>query len=100
MLIYSKTEKEHVKHVKKICAKLVKAGLYGNEGKCVFGTRETEFLGYIISPKGVSLDPERIKAIQEWREPTTITEIKSFTGFCGVYKRFIKGFSKITAPLS
>ena len=58
------------------------------------------FLGHVVSKDGVQMDPKKIKDVAEWLRPTTVTEIRSFMGLVGYYRRFIKDFSQITAPLS
>jgi hypothetical protein len=60
---------------------------------------KTEYLGYIIAPEGISMDPEKVRAIKEWKEPINIKAIQSFLGFANFYRRFICDFSKITTPL-
>jgi hypothetical protein len=99
ILIYSKNRKEHIQHVKKVLAKLREAGLYANTSKCEFFTSKTEFLGYIVSPEGITMDPSKIQTIQEWEVPRNIKDVQSFVGFSNFYRRFIKGFSRICRPL-
>jgi hypothetical protein len=57
-------------------------------------------LGYIISPTGMSIDPEKVKVVAEWREPTNVKGVQSFLGFTNLYRRFIWDFSKIMTPLT
>jgi hypothetical protein len=99
ILIYSKTEQEHIKHVREVLEKLRQYKLYVKLSKCEFHTQETEFLGYIITPKGVKVNQDRVKVIQDWPEPKTVREIRVFIGFMNYYRRFISHFSKKALPL-
>ena len=58
------------------------------------------FLGHIVSVEGVSVDPQKVEAILNWKPPTSVTEIRSFLGLAGYYRKFVDGFSKIAAPLT
>ena len=100
LCIYSKSEEEHVEHVRKVLELLRKHQLYAKTSKCAFGVPEIEFLGHIVSDKGIAMDPAKVKAIVEWPELTNAREVLQFKGLVGFYKRFIKDFSKLAAPLS
>ena len=100
ILIFSKTEEEHRKHVKEVLQRLREARLFVKISKCEFHTKETEYLGYIVTPDGVKVDKERVRTIQEWPIPTTVRDIRIFIGFMNYYRRFIKSFSRIALPLS
>ena len=100
ILIYSNSLEEHIQHVKTVIRRLVNAKLYAKRDKCEFHTSRTEFLGFIVSPGGVSIDETRVKTIQEWPEPLTVHEVRVFVGFANYFRRFIHNFSKLVAPLN
>jgi len=100
VLIFSGTEEEHVEHVREILQRLREAKLYVKLSKCEWHTQRTEFLGYIVTPEGVTVDQERIKTIQEWPLPKTVRDIRVFVGFMNYYRRFIAKFSKLALPLT
>jgi hypothetical protein len=94
ILIYSKSKKEHVEHVRKVLQKLQEAGLYVKAQKCKFCVSQTTFLGFVISKDGVSMDPAKVKAIHEWKPPTCIRDVECFLGFANFYRRFIHRYSQ------
>jgi len=100
ILIYSNTEEEHRSHVKLVLQRLREAKLFIKLSKCEFHVHKTEFLGFIISPEGISIDPSRVQTIQEWPMPTTVRDIRVSIGFMNYYRRFIAKFSKMALPLT
>jgi hypothetical protein len=60
----------------------------------------TKYLGFIISPEGIRVDPAKVEVISAWKEPKTVVGVQSFLGFCNFYRQFIKGYSKIAKPLN
>jgi hypothetical protein len=100
ILIFSDTEKEHEAHVKEVLQRLREAKLFVKLSKCEWHTQRTEYLGYIVSPEGVSVDTNRVKTIQDWPKPRTVRDIRVFIGFMNYYRRFIHGFSKLALPLT
>lgn len=102
VLIYSNgTKADHKRRVKIIVEKLGKAGLQLDINKCEFGVKKTKYLGFIVeAEKGISMDPEKIRAITEWEPPRSIRGVRSFVGFANFYRQFIKEFSSIVAPLT
>ena len=74
--------------------------LYAKFSKSEFWLREIPFLGHIISEKGIRVDPAKVTDIVNWKRPTTVTEIRSFLGLAGYYRRFVQYFSRIAGPMS
>ncbi|KAI2657226.1 Transposon Tf2-9 polyprotein [Labeo rohita] len=100
ILIYSSSYAEHVQHVRAVLQRLIKHQLYCKEEKCEFHQEKIAFLGYIISPEGVAMDERKVNAVRNWPRPTTLIELQRFLGFANFYRRFIRGFSSVAAPLS
>jgi hypothetical protein len=100
ILIYSKTRTQHVQDVKTVLRALKAARLLCKPEKCEFFTKKVEFLGYIVTPGGLSMDVGKVNAILEWSEPTNVKDVQSFLGFANFYRRFVKGYSAITVPLT
>lgn len=99
ILIFSKNEQDHYKHIEIIFKKLKEHGLKLKLKKCAFFQEETDYLGFTISEKGVSPDQKKVSAIRELPEPKTVREVRGFIGMCSYYRRFIPNFSKIAEPI-
>jgi hypothetical protein len=100
ILIYSKSDNDHEEHLRLVLQKLRDNQLYTKYSKCEFWIDEVPFLGHVISNRGISVDPAKVKEIVAWSIPTTVTEIRSFLGLVGYYQRFIEGFYKIAKPMT
>jgi hypothetical protein len=74
--------------------------LYAKFSKCEFWIKEVPFLGHMVSPDGIVVDPSRVKEVLEWKPPTTVSEVQSFLGLAGYYRQFIPNFSKIVKPIT
>ncbi|WVZ64242.1 hypothetical protein U9M48_013794 [Paspalum notatum var. saurae] len=100
ILIYSKDKEEHEHHLRTVLERLRSHKLYAKFSKCEFWLEKIAFLGHIITAEGVSVDPEKVQAVMEWQQPINVSEIRSFIGLAGYYRRFIEGFAKIARPMS
>jgi hypothetical protein len=100
ILIYSEDPSQHEADVCKVLERLEEHDLYINLAKSTFSTTETEFLGYYITPKGVTIHPDRIKTILKWPLPKNVHEVRVFIGFVNYYRRFIEDFGRLAAPLN
>ena len=100
ILIYSDTLEEHRYHIHEVLLRLQNNKLYACGDKCSFHEDTVEYLGFILSPNGLSMDPGKVSAILEWPEPRKVKDIQSFLGFANFYRRFISDYSKITVPLT
>jgi hypothetical protein len=99
ILIYSKSMEEHKHHLIIVMEILKANNLFLKESKCSFGTTQVEYLGHVISQNGVATDPKKITVIANWQTPTTVSQLRSFLGLSGYYRRFIRGYGQICKPL-
>ncbi|SPC61966.1 uncharacterized protein UHOD_12133 [Ustilago sp. UG-2017b] len=99
LLIYSSTLKQHQGHVSAVLARLRQVGLYAKAEKCQFSTSQTEFLGFVVSDQGVSMDPSKTEVITNWPVPKSVHDVQVFLGFCNFYRKFIPQYSRTAYPL-
>ncbi|WMV24317.1 hypothetical protein MTR67_017702 [Solanum verrucosum] len=100
ILIYSRSENEHIDHLRIVLQILNDQQLYAKFSKCEFWLRSVAFLGHIVSSKGIEVDPKKTEAVKSWPRPLSPTDIRSFLGLADYYRRFVEGFSSIASPLT
>ena len=99
VLIYSQTMEHHLIHLQAVLQRLASAGLKLKPTKCQFVRQEVEFLGHLLTPKGLKTTPRLVSAVQEFRQPSNVRQMKQFLGLSSFYWRFIPSFAKIAKPL-
>ncbi|KAL0446053.1 UNVERIFIED_CONTAM: putative mitochondrial protein [Sesamum latifolium] len=100
ILVYSATDKMHEEHLRIVLQTLRKKQRYTKFSKCEFWLKSIAFLGHVITKEGISVDPRKVEAIVDWPKPTNVTEIMSFLGLAGCYRKFVEGFSQIALPFN
>jgi len=100
ILIYSLFSAEHLRHVRLILRTLQEHSLYLKKSKCSFGSQSVAYLGHVISSDGVAMDAEKVNTIVSWPVPTSVRAVRGFLGLAGYYRRFIRNYGDITAPLT
>ena len=89
-----------MKHLGQVLSLLEEKQFYVKMSKCTFSKEEVEYLGHIISKKGVKVDPKKIRAITEWPKPKNISKLRGFLGLAGYYRRFVKNYAHLTTPVT
>ena len=99
VIVFSSTWEEHLARLSEVFERLRHAKLKLGAAKCTFATKEVSYLGHRVTEEGLLPDPSLLAAIRDIPPPTTATEVRSFLGLAGYYRRYVKGFAAIAAPL-
>ncbi len=100
LIVFGKTLEEHEERLLKVLDRLEKSGLKISLEKCQFCQAQVKYVGHIVSAEGIATDPEKVRAVLNWKKPTNLKSLRSFLGFCGYYRRFIANYSSIVRPLT
>ena len=100
ILIFSRTADEHAEHVEWVLQQLQAHGYYANPDKCEFFQSQVHFLGHVVSAGGVAVQQHKVDAVREWPTPQSVSDVRRFLGLTGYYRRFVRGFSDVAAPLT
>ena len=98
LLVYLKTQEEHDSHVPLVLKWLREHGLYAKLKKCSFDYNQVEFLGYVISLQGISMDAAKVKTVVQWQTSHLLQDVQYFLGFANFYRKFIQDYSKLILP--
>jgi hypothetical protein len=100
VLIFSKTEEEHMEHLRRVFARLREHNLYAKLKKCDFLKEELCYLGHIVGKFGLRADPAKVQTVKDWPVPTNMHELRQFLGLANYFRKFIRGYSLLAAPLT
>nr|KYP61848.1 Retrovirus-related Pol polyprotein from transposon 297 family [Cajanus cajan] len=99
ILVYSCNWKDHLYHLEIVLRILKQHQLYAKLSKCAFGVKEVEYLGHTLSGDGVAMDNSKLAAVKNWVQPKNIKQSRGFMGLTGYYRRFVKNYAMLAAPL-
>ena len=100
ILIYSPGEEEHLEDLRSVLTQLREHGYYVKKSKCEFGKREIDWVGHKLIENGIAVQPNKTKVIEEWKQPTNITELRAFLGMVNYYHKFVSRMAMIVRPLN
>lgn len=100
ILVYSATLQDHLHHLECVFNSLSQAQYFLKRSKCLFGQRQLDYLGHVVSGEGVQPDPSKVQAILDWPKPSSPRDLRAFLSLTGFYRNFVKGYAAIATPLT
>ncbi|CAM9000524.1 unnamed protein product [Rhodiola kirilowii] len=100
ILIYSATWAAHLEHIEAVFQVLSQHGFFAKPSKCELACTRIHYLGHIIREGGMEVDPDKIAAVQQWKQPATLKALRGFLGLTGYYRRFVRHYASLAAPLT
>ena len=100
IMVYSKTPAEHVEHLETVLAILKENQFYASAGKCSFNKPEVKFLGHVVGRHGLKVNPSKVQCVRDWPVPTSVKQVQQFLGLTNYFRKFMKGYSSLAAPLT
>ena len=100
IIIFSNSFQEHIQHIEAVFGRIKKFGLKLNPSKCSFFQTRIKYLGQIVSREGLEVDTSKTETLKTWPTPSSVKELRTFLGFTGYFRRFIKDYAKIAKPLN
>ncbi len=100
ILIFSPSLQVHVQHVHRVLQRLLENRLFVKAEKCMFHAQSVTFFGSVVSAEGISMDPDKVRAVIDWPVPDSRVALQRFLGFVNFYRGFIRDFSRVAAPLT
>ncbi|KAE8604038.1 hypothetical protein XENTR_v10014546 [Xenopus tropicalis] len=100
IIVFGTTLEEHEQRLMNVIDRLIAEGLKLSIDKCKFCRSSVTYVGHVVSTEGIGTDPAKIEAVVTWPKPQNVTELRSFLGFCGYYRRFVEGYSRVAHPLN
>ena len=100
IIVFSSNLQEHLQRLRSVFQRIYECGLKLKPSKCSLLQKSVTFLGHIVSAEGVATDPEKVRLVREWPTPTNLTELRSFLGLAGYYRKYISGYARIASPLT
>jgi hypothetical protein len=100
ILVFSPSWSAHLSHLEEVLQLLSQHKLFAKLSKCCFGLSKVDYLGHLVSGHGVEMDSSKVQAVMAWPVPTSLKQLRGFLGLTGYYRRFIKGYASLAAPLT